>query len=56
MWLSDAEFDEMAEQMAAIFKSGYSNEPGEDRKRRLFSTVVFPDADAASPGGETASD
>lgn len=56
MWLSDAEFDEMSEQMAAIFRSGYSNEPGADRKRRLFSTVVFPDADAASPGGETAPD
>ncbi|MGI9649419.1 MAG: helix-turn-helix domain-containing protein [Acidimicrobiia bacterium] len=43
MWLTDEEFDEMARRVAAILKSGYDNLPGADRKRRLFSTIVFPD-------------
>lgn len=43
MWLTDEEFDEMAAQMEAIFRSGYDNPPDSGRKRRLFSTIVFPD-------------
>lgn len=44
MWLSDDEVDEMAERVAGLLKSGYSNPPGGGRSRMLFSTIVFPDS------------
>lgn len=44
LWLSDEEFAEMNEQLAALIRSGYGNQPAPGRKRRLLATIVYPDA------------
>lgn len=44
MWLSDAEFDAMAAEIRDAIGKRLDNEPTPGRRRRLFTTVVMPDA------------
>lgn len=44
IWLTDEEFDALAEGMATVMQEHVDNPPAEGRRRRLLSTIVMPDA------------
>ena len=46
LWLTDSEFDALAAEMAAAIEERITNEPTAERRRRLLSTVLMPDATA----------
>ncbi len=41
--LSDEEFRELAAKMNAVLSPYLDNQPGQNRRRRIFSTIVMPD-------------
>ncbi len=43
LYLSEAEFAEMMQELSAVVRARLENPPSEERKRRLFSFVTMPD-------------
>lgn len=43
LWLTDDEFDALADSMAAAVQQHVDNPPGPGRRRRLLTTIVMPD-------------
>jgi DNA-binding transcriptional ArsR family regulator len=43
LWLSDEEFDELAQELAEALQRRLANEPRPERRRRLISTIAMPD-------------
>ena len=43
LYLSDAEFSEMMQELSSTVRARLENTPSEERKRRLFSFVTMPD-------------
>jgi DNA-binding transcriptional ArsR family regulator len=50
LWLTDAEFDELAAEIAQSLQSRLATQPSSERRRRLFTTIVMPD-DRTSQSG-----
>ncbi|MBS1891473.1 MAG: helix-turn-helix domain-containing protein [Actinobacteria bacterium] len=42
LWLSDKEKTQLVETIAAALKSVWANKPGDDRRRHVLSTILFP--------------
>jgi hypothetical protein len=54
LWLSDAEFAELARDLGEVFGPRLAYAPGKGRKRRMVYTVFLPGPeDAAGKGGDT---
>ena len=43
LWLTDAEFDELAAEFAEALRSRMDTQPSPERRRRLITTIVMPD-------------
>jgi DNA-binding transcriptional ArsR family regulator len=43
LWLTDAEFDELAAEFVQALQSRLDRQPSPERRRRLFTTIVMPD-------------
>lgn len=43
LWLTDREFDELAQELGDTLQRRVANEPESGRRRRLVSTIVMPD-------------
>ena len=43
LWLTDAEFDELAAEVGQALQSRMDVQPSPERRRRLFTTIVMPD-------------
>jgi Helix-turn-helix domain len=53
LWLTDAEFGELACDLAVVFQPRLANGPAEGRRRRMVYTVFLPGPEgAADEGGE----
>ena len=48
MWLTDEELARLSERLSDVLRSGFANPPGRGRRRRLVSTVVFPEVEPSS--------
>lgn len=46
LWLSDDEFDTLIADLTEVVQGHLQNQPTPDRRRRLLSTIVMPDAHA----------
>jgi hypothetical protein len=42
VWVTDAEFDEMVAELAAVVRARMDNRPGGARRRRVVTTVHLP--------------
>ena len=51
LWLSDEEFDELTAEMGDAVRRRLDNQPGPQRRRRLFTTIVMPDDRGSGSGG-----
>lgn len=51
LWLNDEEFADLASELQAAILPRVANGPGSGRRRRMVSTVIMPDAGAATPAG-----
>jgi hypothetical protein len=49
VWLTDEEFAELVAGVGELLDEAYRAVPAPGRRRRLLSTVVFPDGDAVPP-------
>ncbi len=49
LWLTDEEFDALAERMATAVQEHLDNRPAPGRRRRLLSTIVMPDDRTGGP-------
>ena len=54
LWLSDSEFDELVAEMGEAVRRRVDNEPGQQRRRRLFTTIVMPDDRGVDTPGRAA--
>ena len=45
MWLTDDEFDDFIEGLGDLLERGYRNDAAPGRRRRLVTTVIFPDVE-----------
>lgn len=43
LWMDEGEFAEFASELSELLRRGYENKPGPGRRRRLVSTISFPD-------------
>ena len=50
LWLSDAETAKFFADLRALIAAAGTNGPAPDRRRRLFSTVLVPEADSDTTG------
>lgn len=50
LWLTDAELDELAEELRATVERRLELEPDGERRRRILTTILVPD-DRARPAG-----
>ncbi len=50
LWLTDAELEELASDMAAVLRARLANHPGDGRRRRMLYTVVLPEPEQAADG------
>lgn len=50
LWLTDAEFAELARDLAVVFQPRLANAPGRGRRRRMVYTVVLPEPARATDG------
>lgn len=53
LWLTNAEFAELARELAVLFQPRLANAPGKGRRRRMFYTVVLPEPEE-EPGTDRA--
>ena len=44
LWLTDEEFDVVAQEVNRVMVEALGNEPSPGRRRRLFTSIVMPDA------------
>ena len=45
--LNDEEFSSLTAKMNEVFKPYLNNQPGQDRRRRIFSSIIMPDVSEA---------
>ncbi|MHB1593834.1 MAG: helix-turn-helix domain-containing protein [Streptosporangiaceae bacterium] len=51
LWLTDAEFADLARDLAAVLMPRMANAPGPGRRRRMLYTILLPDpAEPGEPG------
>jgi DNA-binding PadR family transcriptional regulator len=43
MYLSDEEFKQFGESLRSVYQKALQNEPADERKRRIISTIIIPD-------------